>query len=25
MELVYLDAARPDESPEARARRLSWQ
>ena len=25
MELVYLDAGRPDESPEARARRLSWQ
>ena len=25
MELIYLDAARPDESPEARARRLSWQ
>lgn len=24
MELVYLDAARPDETPEARARRLSW-
>jgi len=25
MELVYLDAGRPDESPDARARRLSWQ
>jgi glycosyltransferase involved in cell wall biosynthesis len=24
MELMYLDAARPDETPEARARRLSW-
>jgi glycosyltransferase involved in cell wall biosynthesis len=24
MELMYLDAARPDESQEARARRLSW-
>ena len=24
MELVYLDAGRPEESPEARARRLSW-
>jgi glycosyltransferase involved in cell wall biosynthesis len=25
MELMYLDAARPDESREARARRLSWE
>lgn len=25
MELVYLDAARPEESREARARRLSWR